>query len=159
MCSVTVHCLRKWLCQRGTISEGTDAFVCHYPERHSFWFVALHTDWRNGRGVSVCCWQSNRKVTKQGVIPRVLVITSLWAPFFIPSVPEAFNGNWLKRPPIHKDLLERLLGIYDMQSIGSEPAKSPDFVFSRRSNFANAAQWHSEGCCIGCKMKTGRLQE
>lgn len=131
--SVSVRCLWKWLCQWRTTSEETDGFVCHFvSSTKRFLLICSSTlTGENGKWVSVCCWQNHRKVTMHGVVPSVLVIMSLWASLFIPSVPEASNGKWLKRPPPPslKDLLPRLLGICDMQSIGPEPVKSLLILF------------------------------
>lgn len=58
--------------------------------------------------------------------------------------------------PKSKDLLQRLLGIYDMQSIGHEPAKSLlilfCFAFQTLQTLCNDTQ---KDVAIACKMKTG----
>lgn len=145
---LSVQCLSKCLCQWRTTHEETDGFVCHFVSSgKTSPLICSSTLTGEMERVSVCFWQNHRKVTRQSVSPSVLVITSLWAPFFIPSGPEASNGKWLKRPPILKDLLERLLGIYDVQSTGSEPVKSLLILFCLLFKL-----------CIHCAMTLRRLQ-
>lgn len=113
-------------------NQWRDRWLCHFvSSRKTFLLICSSTLTGEMEKVSVCCWQNYRKVTRQGVVPSVLVITSLWASLLIPSIPEASNGKWLKTPPfpILKDLLQRLVSICDMQSIGPEPVKSLLILF------------------------------
>lgn len=125
-----------------TSIDEADGFVCHFASsKRTLLFIcssALTGKMENRD--SVCGWQDHSKVTRRAVSPRFLVISSLQAQFFILSIPEVLNGKWLEKPPIHKDLLDPLLGIYDMQNTGSKSVKKLLVLFCSLSNFEITAQ-------------------